>query len=161
MRDFDVMDLADRPRYRDIIAWHQWHQWGKAKAQKFADRQTVITLNSARFDNWHHAFIACEKDVEGPEGFLGTASLAQYDIDTRPDLTPWLASVYTMEAARHRGVGRKLVSMVEDLARSKGVETLWLYTPDKQHFYTHMGWEPVEPYIDKAGDTNTIMKKAL
>src|SRR4051812_27947910 len=45
---------------------------------------------------------------------VGTASLAHQDLDSRPDLTPWLAGVYVVPDARGRGHAEALVRQVED-----------------------------------------------
>ncbi len=58
---------------------------------------------------------------------VGMASLDAHDLDTRPDLTPWLAGVFVAPHAR-AGATPRLVAAVEAFAASLGVATLWLYT---------------------------------
>jgi GNAT superfamily N-acetyltransferase len=72
--------------------------------------------------------------------WLGTATLDSDDLSVRPDLAPWLASVWVRPAARGQGVGAALVRHVEALARAQGHQRLWLYTPDRAVFYERLGW---------------------
>ena len=75
---------------------------------------------------------------------LGSASLVAHDMDTRMDLSPWLASVLVAPEHRRRGVGTTLVNRVVDEARALGFRTLYLFTPDKEAFYKKLGWQFLE-----------------
>lgn len=72
--------------------------------------------------------------------WLGTATLDSDDLSVRPDLAPWLASVFVRPEARGQGVGAALVRHVEALARACGHARLWLYTPDAAALYERLGW---------------------
>jgi GNAT superfamily N-acetyltransferase len=61
---------------------------------------------------------------------VATASFVAADLASRPDLTPWLASVFVDLPYRGRGHAALLVRRVEDAARAAKTETLWRYTPD-------------------------------
>jgi GNAT superfamily N-acetyltransferase len=39
-----------------------------------------------------------------------------------------------------RGIGAALCSTVEDVARSRGIRTLYLFTLDKQAWFSRLGW---------------------
>lgn len=75
---------------------------------------------------------------------LGSASLIAHDMDTHPELSPWLASVYVAPEHRKRGIGRTLVQRIVAEAASLGLDSLYLFTPDKERFYTHLGWTVLE-----------------
>jgi len=154
-RDFTIAPLRAHPRLRDEIARHLWHQWGIPQGQTYADRLAMVTANS--LDNpEYQSFVA----LDDTHGFLGTATYARHDRPDRLDLHPWLASVYTRPEARHRGVGRALVKQVEQFAKDQGTTLLWLYTPDKMHFYEEMGWARNDSF-DNALGTQIMMTKAL
>ena len=70
---------------------------------------------------------------------VGSASLIAQDMDTRPELSPWLASVYVAAEHRRQGIGSALVRRVAQEAAALGVETLYLFTPDQEHFYARLG----------------------
>ncbi len=90
----------------------------------------------------------------------GSAMLIASDMDTRPDLTPWLAGVYVVTGHRGRGVGSALVTRVEAEASALGVTRLYLYTPDAMAFYAHLGWVAGER-CEYLGQAVTIMSKRL
>ncbi len=75
---------------------------------------------------------------------MGSSSLVAYDMDIRMDLSPWLASLYVTPLYRRRGVGSALVHRVIKEADALGVETLYLFTPDREGFYIRLGWSTVE-----------------
>ena len=81
------------------------------------------------------SFVLFEDDVP-----VGTASLAQRDLDSRPDLAPWLAGVFVLPGHRGRGHAAALVRHVEAFAASKGVGRLWLYTDTAADLYARLGW---------------------
>ncbi len=75
---------------------------------------------------------------------IGTASLTTDDMETRPELTPWLASVLVSPAARGRGVGSALVRAVVARAAALGFDTLYLFTAEQMALYSGLGWEVLE-----------------
>ncbi|MCP6582456.1 GNAT family N-acetyltransferase, partial [Klebsiella pneumoniae] len=52
---------------------------------------------------------------------VGTAGLMRGDLESRPDLTPWLGGLYVEPAFRSRGHATTLVRQVEDAARAVSV----------------------------------------
>ena len=93
-------------------------------------------------------------------GVVGTASLIEYDMDTRHDLSPWLASVYVIPEQRGQGIGTELVQAIVAKAREIGIPTLYLFTPDKEHFYQKIGWQTQE-YTEYRDREVVIMQKIL
>ena len=92
----------------------------------------------------------------------GTASLTREDLDSRPDLTPWLAGVYVPPDHRGRGHARALVRHVEAAARATGIGTLWLYTWTAAPLYAGLGWVEAGPEIDrKRQQPVTLMRRDL
>ena len=63
------------------------------------------------------------------------------DLDSRPDLSPWLGGLYVEPAFRGRGHAARLVCEVEEAARAASVSTLWLYTLNAEALYLRLGWQ--------------------
>ena len=138
----EIHYLADQPQHiPTLAAWH-YAQWGElnpandvatriARLQTHLQRQAVPT-----------SFIACDGDE-----LLGSAALVVSDLDIRPELTPWLASVFVAPAARQRGVGTMLVRRAMEEARAIGLPQLYLFTLDREQFYAGLGWQAVERAI--------------
>ena len=61
-------------------------------------------------------------------------------MDTRMDLSPWLASLFVEPGHRQQGIGSALVRRMVEEARALAISRLHLYTPDRASFYARMGW---------------------
>jgi GNAT superfamily N-acetyltransferase len=75
---------------------------------------------------------------------LGSASLIENDMATRPELFPWLASVFVAPEHRRRGIGAALVERVMTEARSLRTPRLYLYTAGAGALYLRLGWSVME-----------------
>lgn len=97
--------------------------------------------------------------VEG-QNVIGSAAIVENDMETRPELTPWLASVYVHPGSRRAGIGTALVHHVVHEAREHGYDELFLYTPHREDFYLKLGWQTIakEPFY---GEDVTVMKIPL
>jgi GNAT superfamily N-acetyltransferase len=91
---------------------------------------------------------------------IGTGCLKVHDMDTRIELTPWLAGIYVEWSQRRKGVGSRLVSALEGIAKNFGTQRLYLYTPQSAGFYTRLGWAEYQRTTYK-GQSVTIMEKIL
>jgi GNAT superfamily N-acetyltransferase len=75
---------------------------------------------------------------------LGSSMLIAHDMDTRLELSPWLAGVFVAPDRRRHGIGSALVQRVISDATELGVRRLYLYTPSAEQFYSRRGWSVVE-----------------
>jgi GNAT superfamily N-acetyltransferase len=97
-------------------------------------------------------FVLFEMDVP-----VATASLARKDLDSRPDLTPWLAGIVVQPVYRGRGHATALVRHVEARARSASVPTLWLNTWTAESLYARLGWERVG--LEKGNSRDVVLMR--
>jgi N-acetylglutamate synthase-like GNAT family acetyltransferase len=74
---------------------------------------------------------------------LGSAAIVENDMDTKPELTPWLASVFVAPEYRNQGIGSQLVKHVMQKAKQAGIKAIYLFTPDQTIFYQKLGWEVI------------------
>jgi len=91
---------------------------------------------------------------------IGTVALDLDDLFQRPELNPWLASLYVVPEARGGGIGAILVRYVETFAAAAGHERLWLFTPDKAGFYNRLGWRHEGPE-NWHGEAVTLMSRRI
>ncbi|MCK6549896.1 GNAT family N-acetyltransferase [Myxococcota bacterium] len=77
--------------------------------------------------------------VDGDD-VLGSVSLVADDLPTHPELGPWLASLFVVEAARGRGVGRALVAGIIEEARGLGLTELSLFTESAEGLFARFGF---------------------
>ncbi len=92
----------------------------------------------------------------------GSVSLLDHDdIDNvRPDLSPWLASLYVEPRHRRRGYGTALVEYCIRRAGDFGCATLYLYTDTHSQFYVRFGWRPIENRTSRGLEV-TVMELQL
>jgi GNAT superfamily N-acetyltransferase len=143
--------LADHPSLVPVVSdWH-FDEWGtNDPGTTPADWASELAGRCER-DRIPITFVA----LVGSEP-VGSTSLVHWDMETRRDLTPWLASVYVVPAFRQRGVATALVTGALAKARELGVRRLHLWTRSAAGLYERLGWRPLveEPY---AGKTVLVM----
>jgi len=158
MNPICVRPLGERPDTVPTLAAWLYEQWGYFHDHDSVERRIGELNQRLQTDRVPVAFVALAGDAPGAEP-IGTASLTVHDLETRPDLTPWLASVFVCAEHRGSGVGGALVNAVVAHARKLGVESLYLFTEDRTEFYERLGWS-----IDFAdryrGHPITVMKIA-
>jgi GNAT superfamily N-acetyltransferase len=89
---------------------------------------------------------------------VGLACLVQTDIESHAHLTPWLASVLVAPEHRGRGIASALCERAIDEARALGIPRVYLFTFNKQHLYSRLGWSAVES-TRYAGGLGTVMMR--
>jgi len=72
---------------------------------------------------------------------IGMASLRLND-GIRPDLSPWLGSVYVDPPYRRNGVAASLVNEIHSIAQEVGFEVIYLLTYENTlpKWYARLGW---------------------
>ena len=139
-----LVTTADRPDLASVTARWRWEAFLQGQGRSLAE---VTAAEAAPVRGPMPRTCVLLADDEP----VGMASLATHDLETRPDLTPWLAGVYVSPQVRGRGYAVRLVAAVEAEARSLGVPALWLYTRTAEGLYARIGWETVErfPYRER------------
>lgn len=148
----EITNLKDKPQFIPDLARVIHNEWGY-----LYPRRTVGDLKSALQKNLNTdrvplTLIAVENDA-----LVGTVSLEAYDMETRMEYTPWLASLYVLPEYRNTGLARKLVERATAQAGALGVQTLYLFTL-KPHarFYETRGWQVLEKTVYR-GERVTIL----
>jgi GNAT superfamily N-acetyltransferase len=147
--------LADHPELVSILGRWLLDEWGHLLSDPTPEGAVRQYREWCRKDGLPLSLVAFD---EGEP--IGMASLRFHEMETRPRLEHWLASVYVVPERRGNGVGSALVAAAEEAARTFGVERLHLFTPDKAAFYTRLGWSLVE-VVPYKGQPVRIMKKEL
>jgi GNAT superfamily N-acetyltransferase len=131
--------LADHREHVPRLAEWLHAQWGYLHENDSVERRAARLESRATRGGVPVTFVALEGET-----LLGSASLVVDDLETRPELTPWLASVFVAPEHRGRGVASALVGGVVVEAWSSGIERLYLWTTDQERLYARLGWTPVE-----------------
>ncbi|MDF1501040.1 MAG: GNAT family N-acetyltransferase [Anaerolineales bacterium] len=131
--------LADHPEAIPVIArWH-WAEWGHYNPEGSFGLVLEKLSQRVHRERIPFAYLALQKEIP-----MGTASLVELDMDTRKDLSPWLAGVYVDPAFRNRGVGSALVQKVCEKAEQLRFDELFLYTNTAYDLYKKLGWFAIE-----------------
>ena len=151
----EIVSTSTRPELAEITgAW----RWAEFFARHGADRESVLVAErAATRANSILPRILMSLSKGRP---VGMATLAAQDLDTRPDLTPWLAGVYVLPEHRRQGHASRLVGAVEDLARTAAIPTLWLYTRSAEPLYRRCGWQLTEVF-ERHGRNYSLMSREL
>ena len=112
-RDPLTEDLASR----HAAAWgHLYTNWDKSKAlAEFRPQKTDCSLP---------ATLILRED----EQVAGSVSLLYGDCEARPDLDPWLGSLYVFPEFRGRGHAGRLIKAATQFAADAGVGELYVFT---------------------------------
>ena len=147
----EILNLVDVPYcLEEISEWHH-NEWGYLNPGRTLAARIERMQEHLEGKDIPTTFVAITDRV------IGSAALVVSDMPERPELTPWLASVFVDPQARKHGAGRALVHRVMQHAKHIGIKTLYLYTPDREHFYAHMGWQTLEK-LEYHGANVTLMK---
>jgi GNAT superfamily N-acetyltransferase len=134
-----IAGIAEHPELIETVA--RWHfgEWGHLEpGDSLAARVAYLNTQAAHPGRIPATFIALEGDEP-----LGSASVVEHDMDTHPELTPWLASVYVKPDARGRGVASALVRRVMAEAATLGAPRLYLFTEGARGLYEKLGWHVI------------------
>lgn len=149
-----ILNLAEAPEHiPTIAAWHQ-AEWGYLNPAGTLETRIERMQRFLKGAHMPSMYIG----VDGRR-VIGTAALVESDMDSHPELSPWLASVYVDPEYRKRGVGAALVKHVVSVARMQGRSPLYLFTPDQARFYLGLGWQFIAQESYRGGEA-TLMKIA-
>ena len=147
-----IKNLKEVPGYIDTLAvWHH-KQWGYLYPDK-----TLETRKKQMQKYLTDSVIPTTCVAESDSKPVGSAALVESDMDIKPELKPWLASVYVDPKARNSGVGTLLVLHIMKLAQDNGIKNFYLYTPDKESFYKKLGWKTIEK-VNYRGEDVVVME---
>jgi len=134
-----IINLADVPEYLETLAkWHH-QQWQALNPGQTLEQRIQKMQGYLGDDFIPSTYVASDGRL------LGSAAIVACDLDSRADLSPWLASVYVDRGYRRQGIGSRLVRHVVEQARQHGVRRLYLFTPDQVTFYQQLDWQVLEP----------------
>ena len=142
MGGVQISYLIEHPGYIPELAQWLFEQWDSILGEGNPDARIKKLKAHMNRDKLPIAWVA---HANGQ--LLGTSALRVHDLEGREDLTPWLGGVFVGADFRRQGIGAALCATVEDAARSRGMQTLYLFTLDKQAWYSRLGWRVLGPCV--------------
>ena len=133
-----IVNLKESMECFDKIAIHHQREWahlnnGETLEERKVRMQAYLTND----------FIPTMYVAEEDNNLIGTAAIIECDMDTKPNLTPWMASVFILQKHRKKGYGSVLVKHIMKQAKQNGIEEIYLYTEDADYLYSKLGWKPI------------------
>lgn len=144
--------LVNNPGVIPIIAGWHWEEWGHHRPGDTVDNVIERISQRTHRDRLPLSYIAY--DGEDP---VGTASLIRHDMDSRLELSPWLAGVFVLPAFRRQGIGSGLVNLVVEKSTTLGFDRIFLYSRSAIVLYRCLGWETIDRVLYR-GDIVEIMQ---
>jgi len=130
MSDYKYTNLAEIPSIKDKAAEWFHSKWGVPK-EAYLECMDAF-LNGETVYGWYLC-LDNNKIIAG-------MGVIENDFHDRKDLTPNVCAVYTEEKYRCQGIAGKLLNMVVEDCRQKGISPVYLIT-DHTSFYERYGWE--------------------
>lgn len=135
----EVRVLADRPDLVSEVGVLRWREWGygEKSPQSWID---VTTAQAGR-----EALPITLVAIDGVGQAVGAVALGDIDdemnADERGSRSPWLLGLVVRQQDRHRGIGRLLVTALEQLAAGRCHQRVWVATGGEAvEFYRRCGW---------------------
>lgn len=151
----EIKYLADHPELTHLLATWFHDEWGKSNSSltvEIIERRVRERLNRDKIPLCLIAMIESKP--------IATATIKIREMDIYPQYEHWLGSVYVVPEYRNQGVGSQIVEATVGKARLLGVKDLYLYTPDRAHFYQRMGWEVMDQ-VEYHGHIVVVMRRTL
>jgi N-acetylglutamate synthase-like GNAT family acetyltransferase len=130
-----IFNLSKEPEHIPTLA--EWHhaEWsylnpGGSVQKRIEKMQTYLGDELIPT-----TYIYKQKDA-----LVGSASIVKHDMQSRLELSPWLAGVFVAPQCRNLGIGSQLVRHVMQEACDAEIKKLYLFTPDQEQFYEKLGW---------------------
>ncbi|HEY7165495.1 MAG TPA: GNAT family N-acetyltransferase [Candidatus Binatia bacterium] len=139
--------LVNCPELVDELAQLSWEEWQEIYQQRKQTLEDILKNYRGRMntDRLPLTLFAVRSDpVANNRELVGMVSLKFHDMDTRPDLDPWLGGLLVLPKWRNRGMATILMHRAAEEARRLNVPRLYLWTHTAERLYDKLGWQVVE-----------------
>lgn len=130
MSEFSYITLREKPELMEYAAEWFHGKWGVPK-EAYLECMEAYLKNETEY-GWYLCF-------DG-DRIVGGMGVIENDFHDRKDLSPNVCAVYTEEEYRCKGIAGRLLNMVVNDLRLKGITPVYLVT-DHTGFYERYGWE--------------------
>lgn len=144
--------LADHPDQLKNLAPYLHKEWGHHNQEASVADRIAIMQKRMNYKMIPTCFIALSSEKQ----CVGTVSLIENDLETRPDFFPWLATLFVLPEYHNQGVGKALIARALEEAKALSFSKLYLCTPNKESYYKNLGWTKIEA-TQNHGEETVIM----
>lgn len=130
MASYQYITLRERPELLFRAAEWFHSKWGVPKEAYLACMEAYLRRETEY--GWYLS-------LDG-EHIVGGLGVIENDFHDRADLSPNVCAVYVEQSHRCQGIAGRLLDMVVEDLRSRGISPVYLLT-DHTGFYERYGWE--------------------
>ena len=130
MESFDYITLRGRAELKNYAAEWFHSKWGVPTEAYLACMEAYLKKET------EYGWYLCMRG----DRIVGGMGVIENDFHDRKDLAPNVCAVYTEKDYRGQGIAGRLLNMVAEDMKSKGVAPLYLVT-EHTGFYERYGWE--------------------
>lgn len=129
-----------------------WKEWGEEGGRAFyEDCMTSALIDPNDIPSFYIATV--------DNKIIGTYALIRNDLNSRQDLSPWLACLFVDEKFRGNSIGAELLNHGLLEAAKRGYKFLYL-TSDLKGYYEKYEWEKIGVAYGPSGGYIPLFKKA-
>ncbi|MEH6706924.1 MAG: GNAT family N-acetyltransferase [Alloalcanivorax venustensis] len=150
----ELLPLADKKEFIAELAELHHAEWKHFNLSLTLEGRAEAIAEAAGREGIPSIFIA----VSGSQ-LIDSAALVENDMDTEPDLFPWLAAVYVKEEFRCQGIATQLIARCEDEAIRSNAKAWYLYTEFASSLYEELGWRHMERCEYKGATVDVMFKR--
>ena len=146
--NFSILPLYKRPEFAEVCAAWSFGEWGcqikngRGLLEIFSDYKDSIKDNQLPL-----TWVAIHK-TKNP---IGMVRLKKNDHADKPDLTPWLGTLFVHPKFRGQGVASALCKHAEKTAKDMGYAQIYLFTGSSEDMYRKRGYTVIEYVEDSMG----------
>jgi GNAT superfamily N-acetyltransferase len=140
----EIEYLADVPYYLPTVVSWIFREW----CREDGDLEQVVLRYRQRLSRGRIPLTLVAIHEGAP---VGVISLKLDDLPARPDLFPWIGSLYVVPDYRGKGIGKLLVKRAEFIAQELGAGMIFVFTDALGDLCEKEGWVYVgdAPYKDE------------
>ncbi|MGH4121183.1 GNAT family N-acetyltransferase [Clostridium sp.] len=154
--DIKIQNLLLYPQHIEMVANWIYQEFGKGNP----DRTLEYVINRFKSRDLNKIPLSLIALIDNE--CVGVVSIFDNDLETRPELTPWLAGLYVNPNCRCKGVADKLITGVLEICKNINYNTVFLRTEHTSDYYKKHGWTFVEYTTDENGlETSVFMRKSI
>ena len=142
------LENSDNDIFITICEWN-YNWWGAVNGKCYEEVEYSLKHSLCSGSRLPQTFVAMADGV--PAGMYQLSM--RDDLDTRPDIYPWLINVYVDEKFRGHSICRDMMNTVPEKAGEAGLTELYLYT-NHIGLYEKFGWQLVEEIPTFKKDTS-------
>ena len=130
MKEFQFITLREQPELM-IPAAEWFHSKWRVPTEAYLECMDAYLSGQTEL-GW---YLCIDRDT-----IIGGMGVIENDFHDRKDLAPNVCAVFTEESYRCQGIAGRLLNMVVEDLRTKGISPVYLFT-DHTGFYERYGWE--------------------